>query len=131
MAGIPCNIVGIERLMDTLPSIEKPRSDTIVHGDLHSSQVLVNDDHEIAGIIDWGDVHIGDPAVDLAGVQAMLPLECHDEFLQEYGPVSEVAWAAARGRAIWHTIAVLAYGLDTGHRATIVEASSSLTRLVR
>jgi aminoglycoside phosphotransferase (APT) family kinase protein len=130
-AGIHCDITRIERILDTLPFIDQPAADTLVHGDLHSSQVVIGQQHEIIGIIDWGDVHIGDPAVDLAGVHAMLPADCHDEFLQEYGPVDDVAWSAARGRAIWHTIAVLAHGVDIGDPALIFEGRSSLERLVK
>jgi aminoglycoside phosphotransferase (APT) family kinase protein len=130
-AGIPCDRVRIEYLLDTLPVIERPADDALVHGDLHSGQVLINEQREIAGVIDWGDVHVGDPAVDLSGAQAMLPTGCHDDFLQEYGPVDHVTWAAARGRAIWHSIAVLAHGVDIEDPATILEARSSLERLVK
>jgi aminoglycoside phosphotransferase (APT) family kinase protein len=129
-AGIQCDITRIEQLLNTLPVIERPAADALVHGDLHSGQVIINEQREIAGIIDWGDVHVGDPAVDLGGVQAMLPPDCHDDFLQEYGPVDDVAWGAARGRAIWHSIAVLAHGVDVRDSATILEARSSLERLV-
>jgi aminoglycoside phosphotransferase (APT) family kinase protein len=130
-AGIRCDIARIEHLLDTLPDIERPRTDTLVHGDLHSGQIVVNEQHQIAGIIDWGDVHVGDPAVDLGGVQAMLPHDCQDEFLQEYGQVDDVVWAAARGRAIWHTVALLAHSVDAGDAAAILEARSSLERLVK
>jgi aminoglycoside phosphotransferase (APT) family kinase protein len=106
-AGIRCDIARIEHLLDTLPVIERPRTDTLVHGDLHSGQIVVNEQHQIAGIIDWGDVHVGDPAVDLGGVQAMLPHDCQDEFLQEYGQVDDVVWAAARGRLLClHTVSM-------------------------
>jgi aminoglycoside phosphotransferase (APT) family kinase protein len=130
-AGIRCDITRIEHLLDTLPVIEWPRADTLVHGDLHSGQIVINAQRQIAGIIDWGDVHIGDPAVDLAGVQAMLPRDCYDEFLKEYGPVDDAVWTAARGRAIWHTIALLARNVDVDDAAAVLEARSSLERLVK
>jgi aminoglycoside phosphotransferase (APT) family kinase protein len=130
-AGIRCDIARIEHLLDSLPVIERPRTDALVHGDLHSGQIVINEQRQIAGIIDWGDLHVGDPAVDLGGVQAMLPRDSQDEFLQEYGPVDEVVWAAARGRAIWHTVALLAHSIDTGDAAAILEARSSLERLVQ
>jgi len=37
----------------------------IVHGDLYVRHLLVNQDKELAGVIDWGDLHFGTPAVDL------------------------------------------------------------------
>jgi aminoglycoside phosphotransferase (APT) family kinase protein len=130
-AGIRCDIARIEHLLDTLPVIERPTADTLVHGDLHSGQIVINEQRQIAGIIDWGDVHVGDPAVDLGGVQATLPRDCQEEFLQEYGPVDDVVWAAARGRAIWQTIALLAHSVDVDDAAAILEARSSLERLVK
>jgi aminoglycoside phosphotransferase (APT) family kinase protein len=130
-AGIRCDIARIEHLLDSLPVIERPRTDVLVHGDLHSGQIVINEQRQIVGIIDWGDVHVGDPAVDLGGVQAMLPGDCKDEFLKEYGVVDDVVWAAARGRAIWHTIALLAHSVDVGDAAAILEARSSLERLIK
>ena len=119
----------LQFLLDSLPTIEKPSGDTLVHGDLHGSQILVNEHHEITGVIDWGDVHLGDPASDFAVVHSMLPGDCHEDFLEAYGSVDPVRWSAAQARAVWHTIAVLAQAVDVGDDVTILEAQSCLTRL--
>src|SRR5262249_33711415 len=121
----------IDRLLETLPVIASPAATTVVHGDLHSSQILVNKDHELAGVIDWGDVHIGNPAIDLAVAHALLPKSAHDDFLGTYGPVEETTWAAAKGRALWHTIGVLAQASEVGNVSTMLEAQSCLARLVQ
>src|SRR5262249_6861796 len=102
----------IDALLDALPVIENPKSDAVVHGDLHSSQMLVDETNALSGVIDWGDVHVGDPAVDFAGVHAVLPKAAHQKFLEAYGPVDPTTWAAAKGRALWHTIAVFAQAAD-------------------
>ena len=117
-------------LLDSLPRIERPATNTLVHGDLHGNQVLVNQQDEPTAVIDWGDVHIGDPAVDFAAVHAMLPCDVHEEFLRVYGTVDATAWAAARGRALWHTVALFAQAVDTGDVVTTVDAQSCLTRLI-
>src|SRR5215510_13289176 len=39
----------IDDLLHTLPVIDNPRADTVVHGDLHSNQILVNGDHQLSG----------------------------------------------------------------------------------
>lgn len=43
----------------------KPRNRTIIHGDLHPGNIISNQ-KKINAIIDWGDICIGDPALDLA-----------------------------------------------------------------
>src|SRR5207342_2307898 len=45
----------------------------VVHGDLYARHVLVDDDAAACGVIDWGDIHLGDPAVDLALAHGFLP----------------------------------------------------------
>ena len=116
-------------LLDRLPTIAEPSSDTLVHGDLHGSQILVDQHHEIAGVIDWGDVHLGDPASDFAVVHSILPRDRHEDFLDTYGAVDLVSWSAAKARAIWHTMAVVIHAIDVGDKATIREAQSCLIRL--
>lgn len=37
-----------------------------VHGDLYSRHLIFKDTKDLAGIIDWGDVHIGNPGYDLS-----------------------------------------------------------------
>lgn len=40
--------------------------DVWLHGDLHPLNLIVGSEGGLAGVIDWGDVTAGDPAVDLA-----------------------------------------------------------------
>ncbi len=47
--------------IDTLTGFEP----ALVHSDLGPEHILVRDDR-LAGVIDWGDVRIGDPALDYA-----------------------------------------------------------------
>jgi aminoglycoside phosphotransferase (APT) family kinase protein len=121
----------IEALLDAAPIVKAPRCDTLVHGDLHAGQILVGDGGLLTGVIDWGDVHIGDPAVDLAAVHAVLPQESHETFLREYGRVSRTAWLAARARALWHTVALLAHAADSEDIEMIEEAKQALAWLTR
>lgn len=110
--------------------ITEPSSNTLVHGDLHGSQILVTDDtHKLAGVIDWGDVHLGDPASDFAVVHSMLPRDCHRDFLRAYGTVDPVCWSAAKARAISQTLGVITQAVDVGDGATIREAQLCLARL--
>tara|TARA_B110000263_G_scaffold248542_1_gene263700 strand:- start:920 stop:1840 length:921 start_codon:yes stop_codon:yes gene_type:complete len=44
-------------------------SKVLLHGDLSAEHILVDDDINISGVIDFGDAMIADPALDLAGVR--------------------------------------------------------------
>lgn len=118
----------IEALLDAAPALT-PAANAVVHGDLHAGQIIVDSDGGLAAVIDWGDVHVGDAAVDLAAVHAVLPVELHDAFLREYGGVDAARWAAARARAAWHTVALLAHAVDTREQDLAMEAMGALTRL--
>ncbi len=58
-----------DQLAEAIAEIEdrQPRLRThcLVHGDLYSRHVMTQSG-QLSGVIDWGDIHVGDPAVDLA-----------------------------------------------------------------
>jgi aminoglycoside phosphotransferase (APT) family kinase protein len=87
---------------------------TLVHGDLYARHVLLDDGMQLSGVIDWGDVHFGDPALDLAVVLTTLPHGARDSFEEFYGPVAQPVWNRARYRAIYHAVMVTEYGYTTG-----------------
>lgn len=103
-----------------------PTATQLIHGDLHAGQLLVDAQGAACGVIDWGDVHIGDPGTDLAAAHALLPASAHGAFLAAYGHVPAGRWAAARARATWHGVALAAYGTDIGDAALVQEALDSL-----
>jgi len=65
-------------------------------------------------VIDFGDLHVGHPAVDLSVVWTLLPARARHAFFEIYGAVSARAAAAARLRGITSAIAQEAYGRDVG-----------------
>lgn len=94
---------------------------TLVHGDLYARHVLLDASARPSGVIDWGDVHLGDPALDIQVAHLVLPASAHAAFRAAYGPVDERTWEAARYRAIYHAILELDYGVradDVGMRAS-------------
>ncbi len=82
----------------------------LVHGDLYVRHLLL-DGGAPSGLIDFGDVHLGDPALDLAIGWLLLPPSAHPAFHSAYGGVDPHAWARARFRAVHHTVAVWQYAL--------------------
>lgn len=85
----------------------------VVHGDLYPRHVLVHDGI-VAGVIDWGDVHLGHPAMDLSLMVTGFDPEHWPSFQRAYGlPISEEDLRHAQLRAAMYGAALLAYGLDT------------------
>ncbi len=117
-----------ERELEAAPP-SRPRA--VVHGDFYSRALLVDllDGAHLAGVIDWGDLHLGDPAVDLAIAHSFLPAAAHDAFREAYGPIDQETWLLARLRAIAHTTAVLAYALDVCDADLEREARDALSRM--
>ncbi len=61
----------------------------LVHGDLGCGHVLADDAGRLAGIIDWGDALIADPAYDLAALLANCPRSFAERVIEAYeGPAS-------------------------------------------
>ncbi|MFI6297876.1 aminoglycoside phosphotransferase family protein [Nonomuraea sp. NPDC050790] len=69
-----------------------------VHGDLHPANVVVSDG-TLCGIVDFGDVFVGDPAWDLAAAWVLLPDGMAARFFETYAHADEAAIRRARGLA--------------------------------
>jgi aminoglycoside phosphotransferase (APT) family kinase protein len=106
------------------------RASALVHGDLYARHLLIDDAGELCGVIDWGDVHLGDPATDLAIVHTALPPDARDAFLAAYGAVNEDTWALARFRAAYHTILVVLYAHDVRDGPLLEEGLVALEHVV-
>jgi len=91
----------------------------IVHGDLYARHVILDAKASPVGVIDWGDVHLGDPAIDIAIAHLTLPPKAHEAFRNAYGIIDQRTWNVALYRAIYHAILELDYGIranDLGMR---------------
>jgi aminoglycoside phosphotransferase (APT) family kinase protein len=84
--------------------------DVCVHGDLHPKNVVV-DDGRLAAVLDWGDMTLGDRAVDLGSAWMLFPTEAHDEVWRAYGPVTAATMDRAVGWAVFFGVTLLDVGL--------------------
>lgn len=100
-----------QALVDTPAWSGEPRW---VHGDLYARHLVVDDRGALAGVIDWGDVHRGDPALDISIAISYLPPAARPSFRAAYGDIDADTWARARYRALHYGAALLDYGLDVG-----------------
>ena len=88
----------------------EPRTNVLVHGDLYVRHLLVSGEREICGVIDWGDVHLGDPGLDLSIAWSFLPPDSHTTFRNAYGAIQETTWTFARLRALHYGLVLKKYG---------------------
>jgi len=91
-------------------------SPTWIHGDLHARNVLTLDG-TITGVIDWGDMTSGDPAIDLACLWMLLPNEAaRARARRAYDVADDALWARARGWAVLFGVTLLDTGLTGNAR---------------
>ena len=85
----------------------------MLHGDLHPGNVLLADGGSLAGVIDFGDVGAGDPAVDLAVGWLMFDAGARHRFMGAFGAaVDGDTWMRARGWALILSTALLSNSDD-------------------
>ncbi|MEH7436989.1 phosphotransferase [Neobacillus drentensis] len=119
----------VDLLQSFLSTIEKPLEDdtkTLVHGDLHIRNMLVDENGRISAVIDWGDTHIGHPAVDLSIAYSFLPAEGREPFFTLYGDISPEVKKVARFKAIYSILVLLLYGEDLQDTDLVEECRSTL-----
>ena len=113
--------------LEAARALPPPPASAVVHGDLHFRHLLLRH-HVASGVIDWGDVCRGDPAIDLALCWCVLPPDGRDDFFAAYGPVSEQQLLSARVLALCLCAVLLVYGADAGLENVVREARAALER---
>ena len=89
-------VPGAEELLAALDGLP---ADTLVHGDLGPEHVLGRDG-VLTGVIDFGDLHVGDAALDLAWALHSTPPEFAAALAETYGVTRDL-----RERAlVWHRL---------------------------
>jgi aminoglycoside phosphotransferase (APT) family kinase protein len=116
----------LETYVNDIHEIHYQEKNVLVHGDLHIRNMIVNQNNIASGIIDWGDVHIGHPAVDLAIAYSFLPPKGRTRFFKEYGQVDEETHRLAKWKAVFTTVVLVAHSYDQGDNQTLEAALESL-----
>jgi aminoglycoside phosphotransferase (APT) family kinase protein len=98
---------------------DRPFATGLVHDDLGPAHVLVTATGDLAGVIDWGDAQVGDPAWDFAWVLHAMPAQ-GERALAAYGgaPDDRFRDRARLGFELmpWHEVI---HGLDTEQPAFV------------
>lgn len=102
----------------------------LVHGDLHARHVLVGEDSQAVGVIDWGDIAVADPCVDLAlAFNAFAAGGARDALLRSYGhEVGADQQLRARVLAVSLSAALADYADIDGRPALLAESLAGLRR---
>ncbi len=114
-------------LLDAFGSLPAP--DSVVHGDLGPDHVLV-DGGSITGVIDWGDCHVGDPAIDLAWTLHGTCEPFSAALAAAYGVDDELR----RRALVWHRLGPwheVMYGLDFGKPDYVASGLSGVAARLR
>lgn len=119
-------------LLDEAGQLGQPEGGPVlVHGDLHQRHLLVDPTGRAAGIIDWGDVCLGDPALDLSLAYGGFTGAARAALLDEYGPVPPEREARARVLAVFLSTALAEYAHDEHRPALLRESLAGVFRAVR
>ncbi len=116
-----------ERILSAAEGLEPSAVQVLAHGDLHVRHVLV-DRGALSGVIDWGDVCVGDPSIDLLFVWSVLPPDAREAFFEEYGQVDDATRLRARVLAIMLSAVLALYARDQRLAPLEREALAGLER---
>ena len=117
----------VGRLLGDAERLPAPSVVKLVHGDLHFRHVLVQRER-VTGVIDWGDVCLADPALDLQLLWSFVPPAGRGPFLDAYGSVDDAQLVRARVLALSLSSALAAYGRTEGLAAVEREGVEGLER---
>jgi aminoglycoside phosphotransferase (APT) family kinase protein len=103
----------------------------VSHGDLHVRHLLVDHEGSATGVIDWGDLCLADPAVDLSIAYLGFAGKARADLLSAYGaPVSPQRELAARTLAVSLAVSLAEYAAADGRAVLLRECRAGLRRAV-
>ena len=121
----------LEAILHQGSHLPTPELTTLVHGDFYVRHLLLDSHHRLAGIIDWGDIHVGNPAIDLAIAHCFLPRQAHAIFKETYGPISDPIWQLAELRAIYSSAYIVLFGHQKPEPALLREGLRALRQIAK
>lgn len=122
----------INEILDAGSQLGPVRGEPVLsHGDLYSrhilvGQSLVDSNGQVSGIIDWGDLCMAVPAVDLAIAYSGFTGDARAAFFKAYGPIDEETELRARTFAIFSAASIVHYAHDMQDDVLLAEALAGL-----
>lgn len=125
--GLITDLMPYAQVLDNLSErMTDSASVALVHGDLNFRNFLLSPSGELSAVIDWGDVHLGHPAVDISVAFSLVPQSHRTVFIEEYGEVNDTTWELARFRALYTNLIILVSAHDLGRSNEVREARRAL-----
>ena len=122
-----------EAILEVITHLERlhftPVKQAFVHGDLYSRHIMIDPSTQLpSGLIDWGDIHIGHPGIDLAAGMVFTD-KAFDVFLKTYGAIDMESQHIMTLHAFCHGMSFLPYAFEQNKEplkrwATLVLANS-------
>ena len=101
--------VELNEMMESFEHLHIFESQVYLHGDLYAKHIMVDKKGMPAGLIDWGDTHIGHPAIDLSVGVMLFESDTLQAFLDAYGQWDHDLLDIAIFRAFCHALGAYAY----------------------
>lgn len=120
----------LQRELGRLASVPGPAGPAVwVHGDLHARNVVV-DERRVVAVIDFGDLHAGDRAIDLAWTWMLLGAPARER-VRDGLRLDSGTWARARGWALVLGGLMWEIGTDEGDAEFLRTGTRALDRAAR
>lgn len=105
-----------------------PSKTSYVHGDIYAKHIIIDGKENFIGLIDWGDVHVGNPGIDIAAAIMLFDENSFTEFSNIYGKFDI---NAAAFRSFCHAIPVLAYAFQKQDKNLLKWSKFALARSMK
>jgi aminoglycoside phosphotransferase (APT) family kinase protein len=129
--GLVENTRPLVAILDRALELPPPGRRCLVHGDFYVRHLLLDDRGSACGVIDWGDVAVLSPAVDLTVLFTFLPPEALPDFEAAYGAIPDELKALAAFRALCQAGNLVLYGHEVGDQDLLREGVFALGQLER
>ena len=110
-----------------------PQHAKLVHGDLHPGHLLVDDDHALVGILDWTEVHVGDPAIDLITCFGCYGEQALEEVIESFAAAGGLVWPGLieHVQSLWRftPVEIAHWAMSTNNAAVLESARTQLETL--
>lgn len=106
----------------------KIKNTCYLHGDLYFKHIIFDEKLKLKGLIDWGDIHIGLPGIDLSVAITSFDGEVRKKFFETYQNINQELLTIAAFRAFCHQISLLPYAYEQNDRQCVLWSAIALRR---